>query len=127
MAKWIYNQGTTTKDYPTLGFRANPGDVLSATAAPDGAWSYAANQGLAETVTRYTIGGTSGYVEPGDGHVLVWSNFYNTYIPVAPSTHYASFGGFAAIDSVDPDVLVTTASGLVTPSDEDPDVLVINL
>lgn len=127
MARWIFNQDNATKDYPTLGFRANPGDVLVADAAPDGRWSYAANQSLAETITRYTIGGTSGYVEPADGHVLVWSDFHNTYIPVAPSTHYSSFGGFAKIDSVDPDVLETTASGLVTPSDEDPDVLVINL
>lgn len=127
--RWIYNQGTAQGrlDYPLLGFYADPGNVLIASAAPDGRWSLADNQTLAETVTRYLIGREPGYVEPGNGHVLVWSDFDNTYIPVAPATHYALFGGFASLDETDPDVLVVGASGVVIPLPEDSDVLVIDL
>ena len=90
MSKWVYDEGSGELDYPTLGFRAAPGDILDATAAPDGRWSLNGDQGAAETVTRYTIGGDPSYVEPGDGHFLVWSDADNSYVPAAPETVYGS-------------------------------------
>lgn len=84
MSKWVLGSGGPL-DYPTLGFRANTGQILSASAAPDGRWSLNGDQGAAETVTRYTIGGDPSYVEPGDGHVLTWSDADNAYVPTARS------------------------------------------
>lgn len=98
MSKWVLNQSSAALDYPTLGFRANPGDILDATAAPDGRWSLNGNQAAAETVARYTIGMVDpNYVEPGDGHVLVWSDTANTYVPTAPSTFIAEPATDAAL------------------------------
>lgn len=84
MSKWILDQWGESLDYPSLGFTADPDDILDATAAPDGRWSLNGDQGAAETVTRYTIGGDPSYVEPGDGHYLKWSDGDNAYVPAAP-------------------------------------------
>lgn len=90
MAIWILDQYTGELDYPTLGFRASTGDLLSATAAPDGRWSLHSNQAAAETVDRYTVGADPSYVEPADGHVLTWSSSSNTYVPTAQSAFTSS-------------------------------------
>ena len=85
MAKWILDQYTGPElDYPSLGFRADPGEILDATAAPDARWSRHSDQAAAETVTRYTIGYDPNYVEPTDGHVLTWDETDNAYVPTAP-------------------------------------------
>lgn len=89
MSKWVLSSGGPL-DYPTLGFRANTGQILSATAAPDGRWSLNGDQGAAETVTRYTIGGDPSYVEPGDQHILAWSDDDNAYVPEDPAVLLAT-------------------------------------
>lgn len=81
MAFWILDQWETPLDYPTLGFTADPDDVLEADAAPDSRWSSTLSG--PETVTRYTIGSDPSYVEPGDGHLLAWSDADNAYMPIA--------------------------------------------
>lgn len=84
-SRWVLDQYDGPQlDYPTLGFYADTGDILIATAAPDARWSLNGNQSAAETVTRYTIGGDPSYVEPGDGHVLTYSDADNAYVPTAP-------------------------------------------
>jgi len=103
---WLHTR-TAEYDYPTLGFTAGPGDLLDASAAPDGFWTLNGDQGAAETVTRYTIGGNPGYVEPGDGHVLAWSDVDNAYKPTAPGT----FLGTTAADTA-----VTALVNDTTPS-----------
>lgn len=84
MTRYVMDQWSSTLDYPTLGFTADPNDILIATAAPDGRWSVNGNQSAAETVTRYVIGVDPSYVEPTDGHVLTWSDAGNAYVPTAP-------------------------------------------
>lgn len=86
MAWWIYDTqtGQGTLDYPTLGFRAEVGDILSASAAPDAHWS--TTGAGPETVERYTIGSDPSYVEPTDGHVLAWSDTANAYTPKTTSS-----------------------------------------
>lgn len=87
MSKWVLDQWDEPLDYPTLGFRANPDAILDATTAPDGRWSLNADQGAAETVTRYAVGIVDpNYIEPGDNHILAWSDPDNSYVPVAPAT-----------------------------------------
>ena len=87
MAKWILDQYTGPElDYPSLGFRADAGEILDATAAPDARWSLHSNEAAAETVTRYALGIDPNYVEPTNGHVLTWSNPGNAYVPTAPQT-----------------------------------------
>lgn len=89
MAIWILDQYVGELDYPTLGFRASTGDLLSAVAAPDARWSLHSDQAAAETVDRYTVGGDPSYVEPGDGHVLTWSDSANAFVPTARSVFVA--------------------------------------
>lgn len=82
MAFWILDEWDDGPlDYPMLGFVAEPGDVLEASAAPDPRWSSTGSG--PETVTRYTVGGDPSYVEPGDGYVLTWSDVDNAYVPTA--------------------------------------------
>lgn len=80
MAFWILDdyEGEAL-DYPTLGFTAEVGDILEASAAPDPRWS--ATGSGPETVQRYTVGSDPSYVEPDDGHVLAWSDVDNAYVP----------------------------------------------
>lgn len=99
MSKWVLDQWDEQLDYPTLGFTADPDDILSASAAPDGRWSLNGDQGAAETVTRYTIGGDPSYVEPGDGHVLRWSDAENTYEPAAAEDLLEDSGFAAALSA----------------------------
>jgi|GEM_PF-3305646 len=80
MAFWILDQWNDTIDYPTLGFIAEPDDILEADAAPDSRWSSTGSG--PETVTRYGVGGDPSYVEPTDGHLLAWSAAENRYAPV---------------------------------------------
>lgn len=82
MAFWILDQWDDGPlDYPTLGFVADPDDILEASAAPDGRWS---TTGFGpETVTRYNLGSDPSYVEPGDGHLLAWSDASNAYLPAS--------------------------------------------
>lgn len=90
MAFWILDQWDGgTLDYPTLGFVAEVGDVLSASAAPDPRWSSTGSG--PETVQRYTVGSDPSYVEPGDGHVLTWSDIDNAYVPVDQSVFRGMF------------------------------------
>lgn len=86
---WVLDQSDTELDYPTLGFLAQPDDLLSAPAAPDGRWSLSGDQGASETVQRYSTGADPSYVEPGDGHVLAWSDADNAYVPSDLSASYA--------------------------------------
>ena len=80
MAFWILDDyAGPPLDYPTLGFIADVGDILEATAAPDPRWSSTGSG--PETVQRYQIGSDPSYVEPGDGHVLTWSDADNAYVP----------------------------------------------
>lgn len=83
MAWWKYDQqtGGGELDYPALGFRAPVNSILSAAAAPDSHWS-SVGAGP-ETVVRYAVGSDPSYVEPGNGHVLVWSDTANAYVPTA--------------------------------------------
>lgn len=84
MAFWVLDQWDDGPlDYATLGFVADPDDILEATAAPDSRWSSTGSG--PETVTRYTVGSDPSYVEPGDGHVLTWSDVDNAYVPSAPT------------------------------------------
>lgn len=87
MSKWVLDQWSNGPlDYPTLGFTAEAGDILDATAAPDARWSLNGDQGAAETVYRYTLGGDPNYVEPTNGHVLTYDATQNRYVPTAPET-----------------------------------------
>lgn len=82
MAIWIFDQsGGLTLDYDSLGFIAEPNDLLSAASAPDPRWSLHSNQSAAETVQRYTLGVDPSFVEPGEDHVLAWSGASNAYVP----------------------------------------------
>jgi hypothetical protein len=84
VAFWVLDQWDDGPlDYATLGFVADPDDILEATAAPDSRWSSTGSG--PETVTRYTLGSDPSYVEPGDGHILAWSDAANAYLPKAPS------------------------------------------
>lgn len=84
MAKWQFNR-TIPVDYPTLGFIAEPGDILSDTNAPDGWWSSVTDTGQPETVARYTGSSQAGsYVEPPDGYLLTWSDAQNQYVGKGP-------------------------------------------
>lgn len=83
MAKWVLDWHSVL-EYPTLGFHAEPGDILDAVYAPDARWSQNADQGAAETVYRFAIGGDPNYIEPTDGHVLTWDATSNRYVPTAP-------------------------------------------
>src|SRR3546814_9404477 len=56
MAKWVLDWHSVL-EYPTLGFHAEPGDILDAVYAPDARWSQNADQLAAETVYRFAIGG----------------------------------------------------------------------
>lgn len=85
MAKWVFDQWDNTMDYPTLGFVAEPGDILDAVYAPDARWSLNADQGAAETVERYATGSGSTYVEPTDGFVLTYDAAQNKNVPKAPA------------------------------------------
>jgi hypothetical protein len=87
VAKWVLDQWDNGPlDYPTLGFTAEPGDILDATAAPSAYWTLNGDQGAAETVYRYAIGSDPDYVEPTNGHVLTYSAAQNRYVPTAPET-----------------------------------------
>lgn len=83
MAKWVLDWHSVL-EYPTLGFHAEPGDILDAVYAPDARWSQNADQLAAETVYRFAIGGDPDYIEPTDGHVLTWDATSNRYVPTAP-------------------------------------------
>lgn len=116
MAFWILDQWDDGPlDYPTLGFVADPDDILEAAAAPDGRWS--STGAGPETVTRYTLGVDPSYVEPGDGHVLTWSDVDNTYVPTAADAVTANLltnptsDTFAASDAA-------TATQIATPGSE---------
>lgn len=64
MAKWRLDRPGVW-EYLPLGFRAADGAILNAEAAPDGYWSLNADQGVAETVVRHTLGS----LDPFDGGV----------------------------------------------------------
>ena len=38
MAKWVFDQWDNVMEYPTLGFIAEPGDILDSLMAPDWYW-----------------------------------------------------------------------------------------
>jgi hypothetical protein len=85
VAKWLL-EWHSALEYPTLGFNAEPGDILDSLMAPDARWSLNGDQGAAETVYRFAVGGDPDYVEPTDGHVLTYSASENRYVPTAPET-----------------------------------------
>jgi hypothetical protein len=85
VAKWVFDQWDNTMEYPTLGFVAEPGDILDATNAPDARWSLNGDQGAAETVERFAAGGSSDFVETTDGYVLTYDAVQNRYVPTDPA------------------------------------------
>lgn len=91
MSKWVY--AGDPRDYATLGFSCVNGSILDASAAPDFRWTLNGDQGAAETVTRYVLGADPSYIEPTDGHILVWDAAQNRY---APRALLALDGDFAA-------------------------------
>lgn len=84
MAKWRFDR-TATYDYPSLGFIAEPNDILTATNAPDAWWTSVPDTGQAETVQRYGPVVSTDYVEPADGSALVYNATKNEYEPSTAS------------------------------------------
>lgn len=80
MAKWRFDK-TTSYDYPTLGFVAEPNDILDSTFAPDAYWSSVADTGQPETVNRYAAGVAGPFVETADGAALVYDAATNEFKP----------------------------------------------